>query len=219
VGADSEPGRSGLRSDAERNRCRVLAAARELFAERGLDVSLVEVARRAGVGNATLHRRFASREELIAAAFAGKMTAYADAIDTALADDDPWRGFTSYIERVCAMQAGDRGFTRVLTLTFPTVKAFEAERARAYRGVTELIARAQQVGRLRPDFTPEDVVLVLMANAGVVGATGDEAPDAWRRLVGYLLQAFAAEAAGPLPEPPTPQRMYRALLRLHRGHR
>src|SRR5450756_2269116 len=84
------------------------------------------------------------------------------------------------------MQAEDHGFTEVLTLTFPTAKSFEAKRSEAYRGFTELIARAKGDGRLRPDFSPEDLVLLLMANAGVVAATAGTAPDAWRRLVAYL---------------------------------
>jgi len=102
----------------------------------------------------------------------------------------------------------------VLTLTFPTAKAFEAERNRAGAGLQELIARAQAAGRLRADFVHQDLIIVLMANAGVVAATADAAPDTWRRLVGYLLQAFEAPAAGPLPDPPSPRRLYRALLRL-----
>ncbi len=206
-----------LRADAERNRERVLVAAREVFAEHGLDASTNEIARRAGVGVATLFRRFPNRDDLVAAAFAEKMHAYSDAIDTALADPDPWRGFCGYVERICEMQAEDRGFADVLTLTFPTAKAFEDERNRSAAGLTELIARAQAAGRLRADFAHQDVPLILMANAGVVAATRDAAPEAWRRFVGYLLQSFAAEtaeAAGPLPAPPPPTQMYRALMRL-----
>ena len=181
-----------LRADAERNRERVLVAAREVFAEHGLDASTNEIARRAGVGVATLFRRFPNRDDLVAAAFAEKMHAYSDAIDTALADPDPWRGFCGYVERICEMQAEDRGFADVLTLTFPTAKAFEDERNRSAAGLTELIARAQAAGRLRADFAHQDVPLILMANAGVVAATRDAAPEAWRRFVGYLLQSFAA---------------------------
>jgi hypothetical protein len=112
------------------------------------------------------------------------------------------------------MQAGDRGFTDVLTVTFPTAKGFEAKRDRAAAGFAELIGRAKAAGQLRQDFVHQDLVLVLMANAGVVAGTGEAAPEAWRRLVAYLLQAFAAEAAEPLPAAPTGQEMYRALLRL-----
>jgi len=211
-----EPDGPVLRADAARNRARIVAAAREVFAERGLDAPMEEVARRAGVGVATLYRRFPTRAALIAGAFEEKMTAYANAVEQALAEADPWHGFRGYVERVCAMQTDDRGFTNVLTLTFPSAKRFEAARARAYDGFVELIRRAKAAGKLRADFVPEDLVMLLMANAGVITATGDAAPQTSRRLVAYVIQAFAAPtAAEPLPDPPTPRQMYRALLRLH----
>jgi AcrR family transcriptional regulator len=204
----------GLRADAERNRERVLHAAREVFAEQGLAASTNEIARRAGVGVATLFRRFPTRDALVGAVFADKMAAYTAAMDDALADPDPWHGFCGYIERICQMQADDRGFADLLTMTFPTAKALEEERNRAARALTELLERAKTTGRLRRDFAHQDVPLILMANAGVVTATRDAAPDAWRRLIGYLIQSFAAQAARPLPEPPTSTQIYRALLRL-----
>ena len=204
----------GLRADAERNRERVLSAARQVFAEQGLDASTNEIARRAGVGVATLFRRFPTRDDLVGAAFADKMSAYATAVDNALADSDPWQGFCGFIERVCQMQADDRGFADVLTMTFPTAKALEEERDRTARALAALLDRAKATGRLREDFAHQDVPLILMANAGVVMATRDAAPEAWRRLVGYLIQSFAAEAAQPLPDPPTTSQMYRALMRL-----
>lgn len=207
-------GARGLRSDAERNRERIIEAAQNVFATQGLDASTNEIARRAGVGVATLFRRFPTRDDLIAAAFTEKMHAYSEATKTALADPDPWNGFCTYIQRVCQMQADDRGFADVLTMTFPTAKAFEDERTRAATGLNELIEAAKATGRLRQDFAHQDVPLILMANAGVVTATRDTAPEAWRRLVGYLLQAFSAEAAQSLPEPPTKAQMYRALMRL-----
>ena len=203
-----------LRADAERNRLRVLQAARAVFAEQGLEASTNEIARRAGVGIATLFRRFPTRDDLVEAVFADKMAAYSAAVTDALADADPWRGFCGFIERVCEMQADDRGFADVLTLTFPTAKGLEAERDRSAHALTELLDRAKAAGRLRADFAHQDVPLVLMANAGVVTATRDVAPDAWRRIVGYLIQAFAADAARPLPDPPTKTEVYRSLMRL-----
>jgi hypothetical protein len=105
-------------------------------------------------------------------------------------------------------------------MTFPTHKGFETARVRAHSSFVELVDRAKATGRLRNDFVPEDLVMLLMANAGVINATGHAAPQTWRRLVGYLLQSFAAAAAAPLPDPPSPAQMYRALLRLQRtgGH-
>jgi len=203
----------GLRVDAERNRQRIVAAAREAFAELGLDVPMDEVARRAGVGVGTLYRRYPTRADLVAAAFEQKMSAYAEAARAALAEPDSWRGFCDYVERVCAMQAEDRGFTLVLTMSFPTAKRFEAERDRSFADFLTLIDRAKATGRLRADFVAEDMVMFLMANAGVLTATADAAPETSRRLVAYFVQACAATAAQPLPDPPAPRRMYRAMLR------
>ncbi|MDX3101951.1 TetR/AcrR family transcriptional regulator [Nonomuraea angiospora] len=208
----------GLRADAERNRERILAAARRLYASHGLGVSMACIAREAGVGKATLSRRFATPEELINAVFADRMDAYAAAVAQALADPDPWHGFIGYIHTVCAMQAADRGFADVLTMTFPTAKALEARRAEAYNGFLALIARAQAGGHLRADFTSEDLVILLMANAGVVAATQDAAPGTWRRLVGQMLRAYAAPGADlpPLEQSPAPTALYRAMVRLTR---
>jgi AcrR family transcriptional regulator len=211
--------RTGLRVDAERNRQRIVTAAREAFAELGVDVPMEEIARRAGVGVGTLYRRYPTRADLIAAALEAKMTGYADAARQALVDPDPWRGFSDFVERVCAMQAHDRGFTTALTMTFPTAKQLEADRDRAFADFTALIERAKAAGKLRADFVAEDLPMFLMANAGVLTATADAAPDTWRRLVAYLLQACAATAAQPLPDPPEPRQMYRAMLRsTHQQH-
>ncbi len=206
-----------LRADAERNRERILAAAREVFAESGLDAPFEAIAARAGVGQATLYRRFPRREDLIVACFAPKLAEYAAAVEDALAAPDAWTGFCAFVEHVCAMQAADQGVQDVLTTTFPTARAVEAQRAHAFERLTELIRRAQAQGKLRTDFVPEDVVLLLMANAGVVRAMRHAAPDAWRRFVGLMLDALRADRAHLLPPPPTPAQTYRAMLRVSRA--
>jgi AcrR family transcriptional regulator len=177
---------------------------------------MTAVAREAGVGKATLARRFATREELVNAVFADRMDAYADAVAEALGAPDSWRGFIGYLHAICAMQAADRGFADVLTMSFPTAKALEARRAEAYERLLELITRAKATGHLREDFTHQDVVILLIANAGVVTATGDAAPDTWRRLVGHMIRAYAAPGAPipPMPEAPRPTDLYRAMVRL-----
>jgi AcrR family transcriptional regulator len=202
-----------LRADAERNRDRIVQAARRRFATEGLGVSMASVAREAGVGKATLSRHFATREDLINAAFADRMDDYLALTAQALDDPDPWHAFTRYVEAVCAMQAADRGFAAVLSMTFPAAEALEARRAEAYRGFLELIARAKATGHLRADFASQDLVVLLMANAGVIAATADAAPDTWRRLVGQMLRAFATPGAPipPMPRPPSSAALYRAM--------
>jgi len=207
------PAAQPLRSDAERNRERITAAARKVFARDGLGASMASVAREAGVGIATMFRRFPTKEELVDAVFFDRMDAYADAVAVALDDPDPWNGFVVYIETACAMQAADSGFADVVTTTFPTAKALERRRNEAYEGMVELISRAKATGRLREDFDSSDLVLLHMANAGVVNATGDAAPDAWRRVVALFIQSFETPARGPLPASPEQDALYRAMLR------
>jgi len=174
---------------------------------------MAEVARRAGVGIATLFRRFPTRDDLITAVFADKMSNYHDAVSDALRDPDPWHGFCEFIERVCTMQYQDRGFTNVLTMTFPRAGAFEAKRSATSRAFQTLIAKAKATGRLRPEFRPQDLVMLLMANAGVVTSAVDAAPAASRRLVSYLLAACDTHHAYPISPAPSARRMHAAMLK------
>ncbi len=207
-----------IRIDARRNRDRIVEAARELFTRHGLSVSTNEVARHAGVGIATVLRRFPTRDDLVGAVFLPKMAGYRHAMSAALAEPDPWHGFSQFLETVCGMQVADLGFTEVLTRTFPTARALESQRDEVAADFGRLIARAQAAGRLRPDFAHQDLVVILMANAGVVAASGPAAEAASRRLVGHLLRSFAVASHGhslpALPSPPSRTAMYRAMLRL-----
>ncbi|MFG1695250.1 TetR/AcrR family transcriptional regulator [Nonomuraea sp. NPDC049309] len=220
--------RRELRADARHNRDRILDAAREAFAARGLDVPMAAIARRAGVGVATLYRRFPSRESLVTAVFSDQVAECAGAVDEALADPDPWHAFQTLVEKVCAMQVADKGFTAAFMTAFPEAIDFERMRRRAEQGLAEVVRRAKAAGRLRADFAIADLVVLMQANGGVAAMAGESAAVASRRLVAYMLQAFragspagnaaednaadnkAAERAVPLP-PPAPLRLVHAL--------
>lgn len=206
-----------LRADAEQNRERIVEAAQALFAERGIDVTREEIARRAGVGMATLRRRYPTRADLVAGVFEQKMWRFAAGARKALEDPDPWHGFCRYVASLCVMQTNDRGFSDVLTMTFPSATEFEAARLQAYQDFSELMRRTQDAGALREDFVAEDLIILLMASAGVVTAAGKAAPRSAPRLVGYLLQAFAAPGGGALPPPPSARQMYKAIARVNDG--
>ncbi len=193
----------GLRADARRNRDRIVEVARELFADRGLDVPMAAIARHARVGVATLYRRFPTKESLVTEVFADQFEACVSVIDDALADPDPWRGFCAAIEKVCTMQAVDRGFSAAFIAAFPDAVDIERERHRAIQGFAELTRRAKATGQLRADFAQDDLVLLVMANGGIITESAEVAQAASRRLVAYLLSAFRAEQAEPLP-PPAP---------------
>jgi AcrR family transcriptional regulator len=179
-----------LRADAERNRAALLAAAREIFGEHGLDASLDEIARRAGVGNATLYRRFPTRRDLIAEVFARQMTEYVELAEHALREPDPWAAFVGYLTRLFELQATDRGLSELLVSTgFDDDERLSVLRVAAQRGASEVIARAQQAGALRADFTRRDISLLMRANAGVVRASPES--DAWKRQLALLLDGLA----------------------------
>jgi AcrR family transcriptional regulator len=180
-----------LRADAERNRTALLSAAREIFGEHGLDASLDEIARRAGVGNATLYRRFPSRRDLIAEVFASKMNEYVDLADQALTEPDPWAAFVGYVSHICEMQASDRGLSELLVSTiFDDDERLAELRGSAQRGAADVIKRAQLASVLRADFTRQDIRLLMMANAGVAARSTD--PHAWRRQLTLFLEGVAA---------------------------
>ncbi|GGO05561.1 TetR/AcrR family transcriptional regulator [Microbispora bryophytorum] len=192
----------GLRADARRNLDRILVAARAVFAEHGIDAPMATVARRAGVGVATLYRRFPTRDALVRAAFAQQMKTCARALTEALADPDPWQGFQRLVETVCELQREEQGFPAAFVAAFPHSMMEHAQaRGRVERDLMVLVRRAQAAGALRADFHPSDLAVALLAHCGLVTALPHDSA-ASRRLVAYLLQSFRAEAAhGALPPP------------------
>ncbi len=193
---------AGVRADARRNRDRVLVAARAVFAERGIDAPMATVARRAGVGVATLYRHFPTRDALVRGAYEQQMRTCGHALTEALADPDPWRGFQRLIETVCELQRQERGFPAAFAAAFPdSTVGHTSAREHAERDLATLVRRAQASGHLRADFRPSDVTVVLLAHGGLVTASPDDGA-ASRRLVAYLLQSFRADRANePLPPP------------------
>ena len=203
-----------LRKDAERNRERLMDAAREVFQEHGVEAPLEEIARRAGVGIGTLYRRFPTRESLIDAIFEAKADEYVRASEEGLASESAWEGFRRFLERICRMQAEDRGFADVLTATFPMAPAVEDRRAKAMTNIAELIRRAQQEETLRADFVLGDIVWILIANGSFLQATREIAPDAWKRYLALILDALRAESASELPPPAQEDEIKEAILRV-----
>lgn len=207
-----------LRVDAERNRRQLVEAARAAFAERGLDVPLDEIARRAGVGNATLYRRFPTRCQLIGAVFADALREVVAASQQALAETDPWASFAGHVTFLCRLQAGNRALADLLTSRISGVEELERLRGQAYEGLVALIDRARASGDLRPDFRHEDIVLLLMANAGLLERTADAAPTAWERHLGYLLDGLRTPGATPTAPGPDQREVLGAMRALAERH-
>ncbi|MGV9679905.1 TetR/AcrR family transcriptional regulator [Nocardia sp. NPDC003482] len=189
-----------LRSDARDNRERILTAARDLFAEQGIAVPMREIARRAGVGPATLYRRFPTKEILATEAFADQMRQCRAIVEAGLADTDPWRGFRSMIENLCELHCHNQGFTDAFMASYPKALDFAADREYALAAVADVARRAQRAGHLRPDFLPDDLILVLMAHRGIRAKSVAARIAASRRFAALMIEAFrAAPDRPPLP--------------------
>ena len=191
-----------LRADALDNRERVLDAARALLSADGLDVPMREIARRAGVGPATLYRHFPTKQVLVTEAFADQLRACRAIVDEGCADPDPWRGLCQVIERICELHARDRGFTEAFMATFPGAPDV-AGREYTVKAVAGLAQRAKDAGHLRSDFVLDDLILILMANKGIHAASTATQVMASRRFAGLAIQALeACPQHAPLPPAP-----------------
>jgi AcrR family transcriptional regulator len=200
--AGGEPVRP-LRADAARNRQRVLKAASEVFTERGLDVSLDEVARHAGVGVGTVYRRFGTKEELVEALFVDRIEAVAALAEDAAEAPDPWSGLACFLEKAAEMLAGDSGLQQLLKFaTYGGDKVWYA-RQRNAPVVTRLVERVQAAGQLRSDLRPTDIPFILFMLAEAAQFARQVSPEIWRRYLTLVLDGLRPERAGvtPLPVP------------------
>jgi AcrR family transcriptional regulator len=206
-----------LRRDALVNRERILRAADAAFAEHGLEVPVEEIARRAGVGIGTLYRRFPSKAMLIDAIFENHVDELASVALGALAEPDAWVGLTGFLEQAVALQARNRGFAEIISLSLRDEELVAKARARVTPHLRRLIERAQAVGALRPDVVYEDISMLLWTSGRVVDATREVAPEFWRRQLALALDGLRAREAAPLPQPPlTGGQHARAMERLAR---
>jgi AcrR family transcriptional regulator len=185
-----------LRADAVRNADRILRTARAVFAEDGPDVSLDEIARRAGVGIRTLYRHFPHKGDLVRAALDQSIAEdLAPAIDRALADEDPLRGLTALIEASMVMAAREQNTLAAAknagSLTADVSTPF-------YEALDQLAGRAQQAGLLRADLVPADLHRIMAMLASVLWSMASDS-EGWRRYLGLILDGLAPHGASMLP--------------------
>src|SRR5688500_9381954 len=149
-----------LRADAERNRQRLLAAAKDLFATRGLDVTLDDIARHAGVGTGTAYRRYPNKDALIDALMVDRIGELAQIVRACLEDPDPWLALTGYFERALALQATDRGLEEGLFSAGRGRERSDQARQQIAPVVTKLVRWAMEAGAVRSDIAGSDVPLI-----------------------------------------------------------
>ncbi|MET7551132.1 helix-turn-helix domain-containing protein [Streptomyces sp. NPDC005479] len=198
----SESPAKPLRRDAQRNRDAIVAAARTAFSEQGLGASLEGVAREAGVAIGTLYRHFPTRLALVETLFNAKYTELLVAAEEAAAMDDAWEGFCRSMEKLCQLQACDRAFNDLISARLPLHATGREMHDRTKELCGQIMRNAQEQGVLRGDVTAQDIAFVIWSQAGIIRATRTVAPQAWRRYLHLMLDAFRPEGAHELPEPP-----------------
>ncbi len=200
-------GATALRADAARNRERIVAAAVELFAERGLEASTAEIAARAGVGEATLFRRFPTKDDLVTAIVAVQMEDAAELAASCLEEEDPWRGVARFLEEMAERAARDHGVYDAVKERCIASPPLAAERRRILDLTARLVKRAQAAGALRDDVTGPDLMFLMTA----VAALGEAPfpglrPDLWKRYLGIVLDGLRPAGASKLRPAAPPRR-------------
>jgi AcrR family transcriptional regulator len=185
-----------LRSDAVRNREKILASAEEVFSVRGLEATLDDIAAHAGVGVGTVYRRFANRDELVDALFAAKLEGVAAQARQVLDEPDSWAALRRLLETMGGVVTTDQGLFEVLVCR---PGGHEAVRELMLPIVTAVFERAQADGHLRADLQPTDFPMLLRMFAGIAEATRDVRPDVWRRYLELVLDGLRAERSDITP--------------------
>ena len=185
------------RKDAERNRRRILTAAREVFRDRGVGATLNDIAHYTEVGVGTVYRHFSDKEELIDALFEDMVETIDGYVREALDEPDAWLGLTRCLLKTCEVQAFDRGLREVMLGTGRGPQRQQQMRDRVGPTVDVIVARAQEQGKLRADVVPADFPILQLMVGSVTDHTGQ--PELWRRYLVLLLDGLRAQ-----PGPPTP---------------
>ncbi|NUR29821.1 MAG: TetR/AcrR family transcriptional regulator [Catenulispora sp.] len=199
--ATAGPADRPLRRDAERNRRLILSAARVVFAQRGLEASLDEVAKEAGLGVGTVYRRFPNRDALIDALFDDMVASIKEIIEEAAALPRAWDGLVHFMTSMLESQGRDKALRDVVLSRQKHLAESGRQKDDAVRDLVQpvldtLIRRAQQEGDLRPDVALTDVGVLLIASVGVVEFTASADHDVWHRQFSVILDGLRARPDG-----------------------
>ena len=189
----------GLRADAARNRESLLAAAEEVFAERGVEASVADIARRAGVAKGTVFRHFTSKEALIASLVCEHLVTLTDAVHRLAEAEDPGAALLEFLT-IAADQRRQHDLTYLMTYSANDARVV-AIRDEVHAGVDMLVANAHAAGVIRTDVTGTDVFLLMCAPVHVMDGLSDPPPDLWRRYLAIIFDGLRPEGASALPLP------------------
>ena len=176
-----------LRADAARNLELILEAAESAFAEKGHDACVADIAARAGVGQATIFRRFETKDDLIYAVFERKFTRVHEAVAAAQRKRSAWDGLADFMATITQMHLHDRGFFQSMAARLQEDKRFKELKAQGLLLLTELVDRAKAEGTLREDIRPEDIPAFCVAAAQAATSGPSPQPRAWKRYLDVIM--------------------------------
>jgi AcrR family transcriptional regulator len=191
-----------LRTDAVRNRRLLLSAAAKAFAEQGTEVSIAEIAHRAGIAKGTVFRHFATKDDLIAAIMGEMLDSLAATGAGLSAAADPAAALLEFMTAGTELLARDRAFCEVVGRPSLQQPAVRAGIDRLCEVVETLTERARREGAIRPDITGQDIVLLLGGVHQTAAPLMDTQPQLWRRYLRLAFDGIRAQPAEPLPHPP-----------------
>ena len=185
-----------VRRDAARNRGLLRQSVDAMFAERGTEITLEDIARHAGVGVGTAYRHFTSRQAVVEAMLASRARRFLAILHECAEIADPCEAFEAYLYRICELQAADRGMRAVVLAERGTDADRVAEfRERSWPLFERLFNRAKQAGAFRPECEPGDIVAAFWMVGKVSDATDRTSPEQWRRQLSFVLDGLRAQAA------------------------
>jgi AcrR family transcriptional regulator len=178
-----------LRADARRNRERILLAGAEVFADRGIEAQMDDVARRAGVGVGTVYRHFPTKEALMGDLVRRKFQALQEAAEAALEVDDPWEAFAGVLLGGAQIMAADAALRDALSRVPEAWDHAAEERRRMLAVMALVIRRGQDAGVIRRDFRVEEIPMIM---CGVTTSMSQHADWDWRRHLEIVLDGIRA---------------------------
>lgn len=202
------------RRDAQSNLERILTSAAAVFAAQGLNATLADVAKHAGVGVGTVYRKFANKDDLIYDVYATRVTHAEELAREASAETDIWQGFVRFFEGTIQELAQDKGL-RELTIGGYTeslgwargtppdrlVRLLDENHRAMGVHLDKLVHRAKEAGVLRADFEASDMMILSLSVQATIAFGGSEYPGLYQRALGFVLDGLRPARTSPTPLP------------------
>jgi AcrR family transcriptional regulator len=209
ISTDEDSSSRPIRKDALRNRQLLIQSAREVFAVRGLEASMDDVAHHAGLGVGTAYRHFSNKHDLASAIFENAVDEIVALADNAMAMPDPWNGLVTFLEAKLNAQTLNRALREILIGIYDDDR--ERHNARITAPFVPLVERAKAAGALRPEAEATDVSLIVVMLCTLADASSEQSPYLWRRYLPLMLDGLR-QGAAPMPVPAlTPDQLRAAL--------